>query len=1094
MDMESPLLQHRENVQVGPDLGMSTPPRYITSLGPIPITNQHSKTPQGVALTQSSDVRNDRGYIRSRFSHSMLLPGTISYPPPPPYSDIASSSRRGKTPPDEKEKWKRRSLSQESRSREDKGRDHRRRKNVDGEDLHSHLRVIQIHPSTAVNIYDLKYISRERKGREKTIVQEIKTVTKKYKRTEAKRNESRTTSGLQEISSDESTEEEKVAWKKSHKSDKNLEKKCDGHRWSSSSSESEERKKTRRADKKDHMKRDTIRHLPGFEIGTPTRSYLGTSEFAHTQSAGLATPTNFPPPTCPVATPSIGYTTFNPHLPPPAMNPSMQCSNFSHGISKSPAVALRFVEASPPRAHQSLEDRVASLFGKKTESKIFGNQENLRTMPHIFMYCSLYCFRDICPSRGSCCDETEDMDVEVDSDISPENEEQRKERLEKEREFEQLRMNSLSLEVCAQVLAELRRELGEVLVKDLHKKIEIAAFEAMEGAWLRRRTEIEEKKRNQKIRPPSPKCLESSRSDSASDASGDDSDAAHKSTTASQATDSSDELVLIKRRKEPRTRSPDSRSSIIVISNKRNITYMLNIVTTVMKNVVSVENVVHRVTANLRVKSALTSEILTATLLFTAVEKDETTPSKTSTSISLSTTDSEESEVQEDSIVVTDQTTFSDLPCSTVAMKPPDVISSIYFLFYVVVSTLLFLYHFFQTTDELLEWHESIPRSSYHIHYTEHCYASTLLIPQPVVKRPPAKKISPKSKPAAIRKGKRIDAELTDFLPSSINVREKLPDVKPTTFFPKRSPYDQRNILYGWESGFDIEDQNYLREVWARLQPVGGPLPPWRRCIPFNSVSWEVTPKLLDRPSRIGRLDIYYDDPELEGIAPHDKGCARAQGYYKLSVKEKRRLIRRPEEGHQDKTDISERDETAVRHHVQANKESRSMHRRLLTTMGDTNTDFFKVNQLKYRKKMIKFARSRIHGWGLYALEPIAPDDMIVEYVGQKVRPTVADEREKAYERRGIGSSYLFRIDDTCEKFQVIDATKMGNFARFINHSCQPNCYAKVVTVDGDRRIVIYSKTLINKGDEITYDYKFPIEDDKIDCLCGAPNCRGTLN
>ncbi|VDL68656.1 unnamed protein product [Nippostrongylus brasiliensis] len=116
------------------------------------------------------------------------------------------------------------------------------------------------------------------------------------------------------------------------------------------------------------------------------------------------------------------------------------------------------------------------------------------------------------------------------------------------------------------------------------------------------------------------------------------------------------------------------------------------------------------------------------------------------------------------------------------------------------------------------------------------------------------------------------------------------------------------------------------------------------------------------------------------------------------------------------------------------------MHRRLLTTMGDANTDFFKVNQLKYRKKMIKFARSRIHGWGLYAMEAIAPDDMIVEYVGQKVRNTVADVREKAYERRGIGSSYLFRIDDTT----VIDATRMGNFARFINHSCQPNCYAKV--------------------------------------------------
>ncbi len=76
----------------------------------------------------------------------------------------------------------------------------------------------------------------------------------------------------------------------------------------------------------------------------------------------------------------------------------------------------------------------------------------------------------------------------------------------------------------------------------------------------------------------------------------------------------------------------------------------------------------------------------------------------------------------------------------------------------------------------------------------------------------------------------------------------------------------------------------------------------------------------------------------------------------------------------------------------------------------------------------------------------------------------------------------------------MIDATKTGNFARFINHSCVPNCYAKIVTVDGDKRIVIYSKNIISVGDEITYDYKFPVEDDKIDCLCGAPTCRGSLN
>ena len=58
----------------------------------------------------------------------------------------------------------------------------------------------------------------------------------------------------------------------------------------------------------------------------------------------------------------------------------------------------------------------------------------------------------------------------------------------------------------------------------------------------------------------------------------------------------------------------------------------------------------------------------------------------------------------------------------------------------------------------------------------------------------------------------------------------------------------------------------------------------------------------------------------------------------------------------------------------------------------------------------------------------------------------------------------------------------------------QPNCYAKVVTVEMQKKIVIYSKFAIACGEEITYDYKFPIEDQKISCLCGAPQCKGTLN
>ena len=58
----------------------------------------------------------------------------------------------------------------------------------------------------------------------------------------------------------------------------------------------------------------------------------------------------------------------------------------------------------------------------------------------------------------------------------------------------------------------------------------------------------------------------------------------------------------------------------------------------------------------------------------------------------------------------------------------------------------------------------------------------------------------------------------------------------------------------------------------------------------------------------------------------------------------------------------------------------------------------------------------------------------------------------------------------------------------------QPNCYAKIITIDGQKKITIYSKQPIAYGEEITYDYKFPIEDEKILCLCGSKSCRKYLN
>ncbi|MEQ2177690.1 hypothetical protein GOODEAATRI_006184 [Goodea atripinnis] len=91
----------------------------------------------------------------------------------------------------------------------------------------------------------------------------------------------------------------------------------------------------------------------------------------------------------------------------------------------------------------------------------------------------------------------------------------------------------------------------------------------------------------------------------------------------------------------------------------------------------------------------------------------------------------------------------------------------------------------------------------------------------------------------------------------------------------------------------------------------------------------------------------------------------------------------------------------------------------------------------------------------------------------------------------GIGC-YMFRIDD----FDVVDATMQGNAARFINHSCEPNCYSRVINVDGRKHIVIFALRKIYRGEELTYDYKFPIEDDenKLHCNCGARRCRRYLN
>ncbi|KAG5341184.1 SET1 methyltransferase, partial [Acromyrmex charruanus] len=328
-------------------------------------------------------------------------------------------------------------------------------------------------------------------------------------------------------------------------------------------------------------------------------------------------------------------------------------------------------------------------------------------------------------------------------------------------------------------------------------------------------------------------------------------------------------------------------------------------------------------------------------------------------------------------------------------------------------------------------------------------------------------------------------------------IYDKLPKQvpEPTVTYKERDLMSEMAILYEFLTrGIDSEDVEYLRRSYEAL------LADDTQGYWLNDTHWvDHSPTDVPSPAKKRKRDE---------LRLHASGSARTEGYYKVDIREKAKHKHHYAQSIQRSNDVEDsggsysggdgvmngpkNNSKALTGKMQAlSREARSNQRRLLTAFGiDTDSDLLKFNQLKFRKKQLKFAKSGIHDWGLFAMEPIAADEMVIEYVGQMVRPVVADLREAQYEATGIGSSYLFRIDlDT-----IIDATKCGNLARFINHSCNPNCYAKVITIESQKKIVIYSKQPIGVNEEITYDYKFPLEDDKIPCLCGAPQCRGTLN
>ena len=146
---------------------------------------------------------------------------------------------------------------------------------------------------------------------------------------------------------------------------------------------------------------------------------------------------------------------------------------------------------------------------------------------------------------------------------------------------------------------------------------------------------------------------------------------------------------------------------------------------------------------------------------------------------------------------------------------------------------------------------------------------------------------------------------------------------------------------------------------------------------------------------------------------------------------------------------------------------------------------------VKRVRRRFAVRKSPIHGRGVFALTHIPKHARIVEYKGERISHEEAEARYgKAHETSP--HTLLFTVNDKI----VIDAASRGNSARWINHSCSPNCEA----VDEEARIFIEACRDIRPGEELAYDYNLQLGEPHTPaakrahaCACGARRCRGTI-